>query len=127
MKSNSLLWIGAIGLVAVIAVVLLYMRSTRYNFAADLNLHFPPNSFDNVVDEESFTKIVNLESKPYDGIHKTHILYYCGRSVTGGVPGQPPSLDVGHHVTQYVSFADMQHLENFLKETQSSTPTPCKE
>ena len=45
--------------------VLLYMRSTRYNFAADLNLHFPPNSFDNVVDEESFTKIVNLESKPY--------------------------------------------------------------
>lgn len=140
--TKNKLWLLFPAAFAFVAVLRLFAQGDHLNdFGADLSIHFPKN-FTAVVDLKKFQEALNASAVDFafDSALKTYSVYYDGTELKGGVDIKEPTADpaakmaspaavpaAGSHVTQYVSFADIQKLDDFvkaIKPTPSPTPTP---
>jgi hypothetical protein len=111
--------------IAVVVLAVLYFKTLTTDpcdsVKANLTITFPCGSTDVVKQEDDFVKALNAHSKPIDPTQKSHVLYWDGTLIPGGVVGQSPTLpNVGSHVTQWVSFSCLGQLEQFAAETKST-------
>jgi hypothetical protein len=87
------------------------------DYSSSLHIDYPKDFTDVVASREAFELALNY-SKPCVGgpaEQRMHAVWYDGERV-GNYCCDVPKPDTGSHVTQWVTFASSQDLENFAKK-----------
>ena len=134
MKQDNIL-VGLVGL-AIGGLVAWYFVThveTKFAFDKELTIYFPSEDYQ-TVGRHDFEGALLAYSKPIDPqapLKHSHYVWFQSRNdankrekLDGGIDNGP-DLKIGSHITQYVSFVDLEKLESFAKATKCPSPTPC--